>query len=118
MPVTSFEEPKRAVVQDLSVEQGVDLDFPITIIGLNVTGYTAKMQVRPYRESDDVLLEMSTENDKISTTDGTVKLKFRAADLAGVSWSAGVYDIKITSPSGAPARIMEGKFYVDRGTTR
>lgn len=118
MPVTSFEEPKRAVIQDLTIEQGVDLDFPITITGLNVNGYTAKLQVRPYEDSSDVLFEMSTENDKISTVDGTVKLIFAAADLQGVTWLAGVYDIKVTSSGGKSTRIMEGKFYVDLETTR
>lgn len=120
MPVTYFEEPKRAVIQDLTIEQGVDLDFPITITDLNVTGYAAQLQVRPYEDSDDVLFEMSTDNSKISTADGTVKLVFAAADFLDVIWDAGVYDIVITS-SGSPGkktRIMEGKFYVDKGTTR
>lgn len=120
MPVTAFEEPKRAAVQDLTFEQNVDLDFPITITGLNVTNYTAKLQVRPYEESSDVLFEMSTENGKISTDDGTVKLIFVAADFLDAIWDVGVYDILITSPgvSGKKTRVMEGKFYIDRGTTK
>lgn len=120
MPVISYEELKRAIVLDLTAEQGVDLDFPITITDLDVTGYTAKLQVRPYEDSDDVLFEMSTDNSKISTEDGTVKLMFAAADFVDIDWDAGVYDILITSPGspGKKTRVMEGKFYVDRGTTR
>lgn len=120
MPVVSFEDPKRAVVQDLTFEQGVDLDFPITIKDLDVTGYTAKLQVRPYEGSDDVLFEMSTENSKISTNDGTVTLILAAADFQDATWDTGVYDIVITSPGspGSKTRILEGKFYIDKGTTR
>lgn len=118
MPVTSYQELKRAVVLDLSVERGVDVEYPITITDLDVTGYAAKLQVRPYDDSDDVLFEMSTDNSKISTDEGIVKLIFAWADFP--DRVTGVYDIVVTSPLPAAkkTRIMEGKFYVDRGTTR
>lgn len=118
MPVTSFVDTKVAVRQDLTIEQGTDLDVPITIEGLNVTGYTAKLQVRTAIVNGDLLYEMSTENGKISTADGTVKLMFDAPDFEGISWRVGYYDLKITSGTGKPTRIMEGKFYVDPEVTQ
>jgi hypothetical protein len=118
MPVLSFTETKRAVRQDLAVEQGTDLDFPITIESLSVIGYTAELHVRAYVDSPDVLFEMSTTNGKISTTDGTVKLIFAEADFQGATWDSGVYDLEIVSPAGKKSRIMEGNFYIDPEVTR
>jgi hypothetical protein len=124
MPVVSFTDIKRAVRQDLNYEQGTDLEFPITVningSELDATNYTAKLQVREYTEGSDVLYEMSTENGRISTTGGTVKLVFAAADLQGATWTAGEYDLKIASPGspGKATRIMEGKFYIDPEVTR
>lgn len=118
MPVLSYTETKRAVKFDLTVEQGVDLDFPITVEGLNVTGYAAQLQVRAYKDSPDVLFEMSTANSKISTADGTVKLIFAEADFQGATWDTGVYDLEIKPSGGKKTRIMEGNFYIDPEVTR
>jgi hypothetical protein len=120
MPIVSFEETVRAVVRDLQIEQGTDLNIPITITNLDVTGYSAKLQVREYLESSVVLFEMSTDNGKIDTTAGTVVLKFDSADFEGAAWSSGVYDLKITSPApnSNPTRIMKGNFYIDPEVTR
>lgn len=120
MPIESFSGTTRAVQRDLQIEQGVDLNIPITITNLNVTGYSAQLQVRAYVDSSDVLFEMSTDNGKIDTTDGTVKLKFDSADFEGASWSSGVYDLKVTSPApnSNPTRIMKGNFYIDPEVTR
>jgi hypothetical protein len=118
MPVVSFVDTKRAVKIDLTAEAGTDLEVPITIQDLNVTGYTAKLQVRKYKDADEVLFEMSTENGKIETTSGTVKLIFAQADFVGATWDAGVYDLEITSSASKCTRIMEGNFYIDPEVTR
>lgn len=118
MPVVSIEEMKRAVQVDLTIEQGTDLEMPITIVGLNPTGYWAMLQVRAYRESPVVLHEMSTDLGNI-VCGSTVTLKFAADDFTDAAWRDGWYDLKIKT-TGTPlaTRVMEGNFYIDLETTR
>lgn len=113
----------RAQKVDLAIEQGSDIDVPITAfdelgVERNFTGYTAVMQIRAYTDSPDVLLEMSTANGKITTTDGKVTLHFVRADFESVTWRDGEYDLEVTSPLNKRDRLMKGHFMIDPEVTR
>lgn len=120
--VVSFTDPRRAVELDLTLEEDSDLDFPITLQNADgtdrlVTNWTAQLQVREYRDSDVILLELSTDNGKIVTSDGKITLKFAKTDIAG-SWRSGVYDLKITSPASKTEWVMYGDFKITPMVTR
>lgn len=107
------------------VEQGSTLLKPIvwkdsTGTAVNLTGYSAKMQIRKSASSADVLLELSTQNGKLTITanTGTITMVFSAATTAAINWSHGKYDLELTSGSGVVTRLIEGDITVSREITR
>lgn len=77
---------------------------------VNLTGYTAKMQVRPTIGSSTVLVELSTANGRITLGGalGTIALN---APASAMGFEAGtyVYDLEITSGANT-TRIIMGSF--------
>ncbi len=121
--ITSFVDTKRAVLYDMIIERGTDLSLPVNLVDesgspISVAGYSAYLQVRAYKDSDTVLFEMSTANNKIDVTTGTIKLVFANTDFVNADWSSGVYDLKIVNSSGKAERILFGTFSIDPEVTR
>ena len=88
---------------------------------INVTGYTARMQVRATLESTQTVLELTTQNSKISLGGilGTVTLTVSAADMANVSADKYVYDLELVAPTtGVVNRLVQGNFVVRGEVTR
>jgi hypothetical protein len=91
----------------------------------DLTGYTARMQIRKYVDSATAIATLTTEN--LSTfritlgnpdpVDGTITLFMRAEDTRAIITS-GVYDIEIISPSNEVDRILEGDFILSKEVTR
>jgi hypothetical protein len=67
----------------------------------NLTGYTGRMQVRPSSTSDDVLVELTTANERFTfpspTTSGQVRLQITAADMATLPAGHYVYDSELVN---------------------
>lgn len=102
-------------VYDLRINKGETLELPITYKDetgqpINLTNYTARLQVRERHESTSVLLELTTENGGITIDGpaGTLTLHLAAAASAALTWERGVYDLEIVSPSGVVTRLLEG----------
>ena len=69
-------------------------------VPVDMTGCTAKMQVRAEFGSDDVLAELTTENGGITLgDDGSVELRIEADDTDAFTFESGVFDIFITFPT-------------------
>jgi len=92
-------------------------------VPLNITGYTARMQVR--KKIDDVatLLELTTENGGITITplEGKIALYVSAEATAALTWVDGVYDLEmIIQIDGVDdvTRLVEGKVTVFKEVTR
>lgn len=68
---------------------------------IDISNYTARMQIRATDDSDAVLHESTTENGDITISGpaGEVALKIQATDTADWTWVTGVYDLEIVSPS-------------------
>lgn len=114
-----------AATYDFEIEQGATLIKPIvwndsTGAPVNLTGYTAKMQVRQSVASEEVLLELSTTNGKIQLTPltGTITLVFSAATTAAINWKRGKYDLELTSADGTVTRLIEGEINISKEITR
>lgn len=86
---------------------------------LNLTGYTARMQVRPEIDSDEVLVELTTQNGRITLggAAGTITLSLSAATTAGID-KDGHYDLEIISAGGEVYRVLKGRFVLDPEVTR
>lgn len=110
---------------DFEIEQGATLVKPIVWkdsagTAINLTGYSAKMQIRKSAASDEVLLELSTTNGRITlgTTNGTITLIFSPATTSALTWSRGKYDLELTSGSGDVTRLLEGEITVSKEITK
>jgi hypothetical protein len=90
-----------------------------TYLAWNLTGYTARMQVRRTIESNTVLISLTTENGRISLggPSGIIELNISAADTAAIT-SSGVYDLEIISMTGIVSRIIQGNFTLSQEVTR
>lgn len=75
----------------------------------DLTGYTAKLQVREQARSSIVLLELSTENEgiMIDGVNGIVTLIFDHVKTAALS-VAGETDLLLYAPDGEPMRVIYG----------
>lgn len=77
---------------------------------LDLTGFTARMQVRKTKNATTTLLEATTENGYITvgTTDGTIEIEIPAEITAAITAKRGVYDLELISGAGKVTRLIEG----------
>lgn len=89
---------------------GILTSYPIT----DLTGYSAKLQVRSAPNSAVVLLELSTVNGGISLNPATGEITLLATALqtSAFTWQQGVYDLLLISPTGFVTRLAQGKVSV------
>lgn len=115
---------------NISVDQGstythvfnwVDADSGDPI---NILGYSARWQIRPYVESDVLLLDGDTDlKGMIEITDGavgevTVTIPGSISEAWDVTLTEAVYDVEIISPADVPTRIVEGEIAITPEVTR
>lgn len=105
-------------------EQGATLERVITYtdpdgVIINLTSYTALMQVRSTAASATVILELSTGSGiTINGAAGTLTLFVDATTMAALTPGSFVYDLEITSPGSVVTRLIEGKFVIKAEVTR
>lgn len=109
----------------LEIEQGATLEIVVGVflggVIVNITGYTAKMQIRPDKDSSTVLAEYSSPSDAITVDglNGQVVVSVPFAETAGYAFLEGVYDLELTSQDGQKRwRLVEGNVRVNKEVTR
>lgn len=107
----------------LTIEQGATLAQVFTWRDssdalVNLTGYTARCQVRRTLSDPDTLLSLTTENGGITLggSAGTIQLNASATATAALS-GKGVYDLELISGSTV-TRLIEGTVYFSPEVTR
>lgn len=107
--------PGRDVPQAPDVEGPLPAQTPI-----DLTGCTARMQVRPEVESSTVLLELTTANGGITLggVAGTIELFVSDDDSAAFTWQSGSWDLEIEFPGGDVRRLAQGTVNVSPEVTR
>lgn len=87
---------------------------------INLTGYTARMQVRPSIKSSEVVIELTTANARIILYPllGKIQLLLTAAQTAALPAKACVYDLELVSGSGHVTRLLQGSFTITPEVTR
>lgn len=85
---------------------------------VNLTGYTARMQVRN-RIDGDTVVSLTTENSRIELggSAGTITLTISATDTAALS-EGGVYDLELISAGGIVTRLLEGAVAFSKEVTK
>ena len=86
---------------------------------VDLTGYTARMQIRAKLESDIVLLSLTTENGGIviNNTTKTITLVIAATDTTTITWLTGVYSLELISGSTV-STLITGNVTVKKEVTR
>jgi hypothetical protein len=107
---------------DLVCPQGASFDktFTYSIGGtaVNLTGYTAAMQVREYADASTTLVSLTNGSGiTLGGTAGTIDVAISAAVTAGVAAGSYTYDLELYSGSTA-IRLLQGAFNVTAGVTR
>lgn len=112
---------------NITIEQGSTWTMTLTLYEdeakttpLDLTGYTARMQIRSFKESSTILDEFTTENGGITISGANsniMTITASATDTEAYSFRTGVYDLEIVL-SGVVARIMEGDVEVSFEVTR
>lgn len=86
---------------------------------LSLTGYTARMQVRPYMGASKTADDLTTENGRIVIEDnGRVRVILTHEATSKYKFDEGVYDIEIVSAEGDVTRIVGGRMIVRKEVTR
>jgi hypothetical protein len=104
-------------------EQGATFNLPLqwndsTGNGVNLSGYTAKMQVRTDLDSTSPLVELSTANGRIALTiTGGITLTIDATTTGAFAIGQYVYDLELTSGTNV-FRLLQGFFVVNGNVTR
>jgi hypothetical protein len=78
---------------------------------VNLTGYTAEMQIRPFPGAPILFYDASADL-TLGGIAGTISLSIDATDTEGFSWIFGYYDLLLTSPTGIVTRLLSGSVTV------
>ncbi len=85
---------------------------------MNLTGYTASMEVRD--SAGALLLQLTTSNGRLSLggSAGTITMSLTGAVTAALTPGAYVYDLFLVSGGGVPYKPMRGVFNVEPRVTQ
>lgn len=108
---------------DLTIQQGATYRRTFRWLAdgqpVNLTGATARMQIRRSVRAPDVVLDCTTENGRLSidALAGEVALVISAADTAQLPTRPAVYDLEVDL-GGEVSRLVEGAVEVSPEVTR
>lgn len=114
----------RAVTRELYIERGAtfvdEIIWKAAGEPVDLTGATAKWQVRAEADATVVLLEASTADGRITlnTVPGQVRIEVPASVTSEQSWQRGVHAIEITMANGFVRRLYEGKIKTSKEVVR
>lgn len=114
-----------AATHNIVIEQGAT--FRLNLLWkdsagspVNLTGYTARMQVRRRYNDPDILLNFTTENGAIvlGGAAGTIQVTGLATVTDDIPAKPSVYDLELVSGSGFVTRLIEGSVTITPEVTR
>lgn len=106
---------------NLAIQQGDDRPFTWDLTSaqgdpVDLTGYSARAQVRDMSNSSAILHEWSTENGRAQLANSTVALLVDDSD--SWTWDHGRYDLRVADSNGNTEVIARGTVVVTAGITR
>lgn len=99
---------------------GIYISGGIATAPVNVTGYTAELQLRSLPSDPTAVLSLSTANGAITVTGSTGQFAVHAtaAQTTNIDEGTYYYDIEITSGAGIVTRLAQGQIVVTPEVTR
>ena len=113
-----------AVQYIVEIDQGADWFFNVTYENpagtpVNITSYTAALQLRSLPESTTAVLSLATGSGiTITGAAGLVAVRATAAQTGAIIAGDYYYDLEITSPQGVVTRLVQGQAVVNPQVTR
>jgi hypothetical protein len=107
------------IVQNQTIRKGRTFSYSVDCIDedgnpRDLTGYSGAMQIRETPESETIL---GTATVTVDEDDGVVTAVIPAATTAAYEWTAGVYDLTITSGLIVET-VAEGRIGLQQTVTR
>lgn len=88
-------------------------------VAVDLTGYSARMQVRRNVSDSTTLLSLVSPTDiTIDGVNGKITVNVSATAMSAIPYGTFVYDLEIQSNVGVVTRLIEGKFIVTPEVTR
>ena len=113
-----------AVQYIVEIDQGADWFLNVTYENpagtpVNITSYTAALQVRSLPESTTAVLSLTTGSGiTITVASGLVAVHATAAQTEAIIAGDYYYDLEVTSPQGIVTRLVQGQAIVNPQVTR
>ncbi len=125
----------RAGIYNFTCEQGatftrlIELEEPDLVADpsgniftpINISGYTARMQIRRTLESTTPMISLTTANNRLiinpGDADNQVLITLTDEETSTLTTS-GVYDLEIESPEGIVSRVLQGAVTLSPEVTR
>ena len=108
---------------NMTIEQGATWNTTLTLYTDearttpdDVSGYTAKMHIRPTKDSP-VLIKGISSGDGITITTNVISLLISAEDTASFNFSKAYYDLELTNGTST-TRLIEGTVTLSAEVTR
>lgn len=114
-----------AATYDILIEQGTTFQLNLVYKDSNdapidVSGYTARMQVRRTYDAPTALLDLTSENGAITLggVSGTVNVSASPNLTRELPPKGGVYDLELVNPAGVVTRLIRGAVSVSPEVTK
>jgi hypothetical protein len=86
------------------------------VLPVDLTGYTATLQILPYPLATAILYDASS-NITLGGPTGIITINIPAAVTGAFTWWAGVYDLLLTDLAGTVTRFTQGNVTVSPGVS-
>lgn len=110
---------------DILIEQGSTFYLTVNAKNAdntvkNLSGYSARMQIRPTCNSSTLYVDATTANGMITIlgSQGQVTVTLPGTTTDSYSWDSGVYDLEVDNAAGDIVRLVSGNASLSRQVTR
>lgn len=114
-----------AITYNFTIAQGTDCTVPFVLSdssgnAINLTGYTAAMQLRVFVNSIDAVDTLTSSNERIQIVpdSGQISCLFPHETTSSYPARKLLYDLEITSPGDEVTRVVQGTITVCAEITR
>ena len=108
----------------ISIDQGATYSLALTYkdsngTAINLTGYTAAMQIRTSYESSSTVISLTSSSGIVITAaTGLLTINITSTQTAALTPGTYVYDLEITSGANVVTRLIQGSVMVSAEVTR
>lgn len=113
-----------AAIANIEIEQGSTFNKTLTYkdsndVAIDLTGYTARMQIRSKITDATFIDELTTGNGRIvlGGAAGTIQLIFSDAVTAAYTFDTALYDLELIDGSSNVSKLMKGKIILIKEVT-